>query len=346
MSVEIIYSFPVYASFVRNDEALFKENFLVRSFHFNQKNKLWIPFELLRHILFCLRHVRRTKAYISFFAGYSSLVPSVLAKVFNKPHIIILGGTDCTSIPEINYGNYRKIFLGWCTRKSIELATTLLPVSQNLIISDYTYTRSVNAIQGFKHFCNKVQAKIEVVPLGYNHQLFHKKANKVPNSFLCVAQITKANYYRKGIDLIIELAREFPSCSFTIIGNSGFVFNNLPENLTILPFVSYDELAAFYSRSEYYLQLSMMEGFPSALCEAMLCECIPIVSKVGAMAEIVGEDGFILHHKDIDELHTLIREALKCNRIEKGKLARERIMKYYSVNVRKRIIEVITGELT
>ena len=43
----------------------------------------------------------------------------------------------------------------------------------------------------------------------------------------------------------------------------------------------------------------MSEGFPNALCEAMLSGCIPIVSNVGAMPKIVKETGYLLLKKDI-----------------------------------------------
>jgi glycosyltransferase involved in cell wall biosynthesis len=345
MKHNVFYSFPVYASFVRKDEHLLKQYYSVQSFHFNQKKKWGIPLEFFRHFIYILIQINRINLFVSFFAGYSSFIPALLARIIGKPHFIILGGTDCTSLPEIRYGNFRKFFLGYCTRKSIEWSTHLFPVSENLIDTEYTYTESINRKQGYKNFCGKNLPPFTTISLEYDSTQFQCKTIKTPHSFLCVAEINEANYYRKGIDLIIELAKNFPDCRFTIIGNTGFPFSDLPENLTILPFIKYDELVEYYSNSEFYLQLSMMEGFPSAPCEAMLCECIPIVSHVGAMPEIVGRSGFILYKKDVNELIALVNKALLADKLILAKAARQQIIQHYSSPNRLRLIDTINQHL-
>lgn len=340
----IVFSYPVYISFVRKDEALLKKNFRVVSFWFNQTpTSLLLSF--IRQFIQLLSNYN-TKAYVSFFAGYSSFLPALFARITNKPHILILGGTDASSIPEIDYGNYRKRILGFFTRKSVEWSTHLLPVSKNLIDSEYTYTSTTHPKQGIKNFCKIGNQYIEVVPIGYDSNLFSRKHPKENNLFLCVAQLNKANYYRKGIDLIFQLAQSFPEYQFLIVGNTGMHFDQLPKNLSIIPGVSYDELVKYYSRARYYLQLSMMEGFPSAPCEAMLCECVPIVSAVGAMPDIVGDCGFIVYHKDINEITSAVQKAIACDAEELGKKARQRIISNYPMHVRERFVEIIQSAIT
>jgi glycosyltransferase involved in cell wall biosynthesis len=89
--------------------------------------------------------------------------------------------------------------------------------------------------------------------------------------------------------------------------------------------MAHQELPSFIANKRFYLQLSMSEGFPNALCEAMLSGCIPIVSNVGAMPFIVGETGYVLNKKDPDLLVQHINHALESNLPELSLKARNRI---------------------
>ncbi|MEK6616903.1 MAG: glycosyltransferase [Bacteroidota bacterium] len=77
------------------------------------------------------------------------------------------------------------------------------------------------------------------------------------------------------------------------------------------------------------MQISMSEGFPNALCEAMLCECIPIVSNVGAMPEIVSYCEFILMNRNVIALRDIISKALASDRQMLSRIARNNILKRY-----------------
>ena len=68
--------------------------------------------------------------------------------------------------------------------------------------------------------------------------------------------------------------------------------------MILIPKITQRELINYFSMSRFYLQLSFSEGFGNALCEAMLCECVPIGSNVGAIPFIINDTGFILKKKD------------------------------------------------
>jgi len=341
MAKNVFYTFPVYISFVRNDEALLKRHFKVKSFYFKQ-NPVKLPFYFVKLFLSLLFNIRKTDIYVSFFAGYSSYLPAIFAKLTKRPHLIILGGTDCVSFPEMNYGNFRKPFLGYCTRFSIKFATHLAPVDASLRECEYKYLTDQQRRQGYLEYCNNPTTPFTVINIGYDQNRFYCKEEKLANSFLTVGQMNKANFLRKGIDLIIFLANRNPHCNFTIVGDSpGMDYGIVPENVKLLPFVPYEKLREIYATHRFYLQLSIMEGFPSAPCEAMLCECVPIVSSVGALPEIVGETGFILKVKDKDKLETIIQSALNSDLDFLGKAARNRIISKFPLQTRNKLIEVI-----
>ncbi len=68
----------------------------------------------------------------------------------------------------------------------------------------------------------------------------------------------------------------------------------------------------------------------------MLCECVPIVSAVGGMPDIVNDCGYILKRKDENELYALINEALNKTDVSTfGKKARKRIEENYTFEKRK-----------
>ena len=128
----------------------------------------------------------------------------------------------------------------------------------------------------------------------------------------------------------------FPECTFTILGVPEWKKLEIKsQNVVVLPPAKNDDLIEIYSQHQYYLQLSMAEGFPNALCESMLCGCIPIVSDVFSMPEIIGDSGYVLKERNIDQLKSLILNALKDPSSIKSELARNRIKENYTLTERK-----------
>ena len=103
----------------------------------------------------------------------------------------------------------------------------------------------------------------------------------------------------------------------------------------MLDAVKNEELIDIFSSCEFYLQLSMAEGFPNSLCEAMLCECIPIGSNVFSIPEIIGDSGFVLKNRSGDELKQILQQALNADKDVLKKKARLRITENYTLESRK-----------
>src|SRR4030095_949960 len=82
-----------------------------------------------------------------------------------------------------------------------------------------------------------------------------------------------------------------------------------------------------YSSHQFYLQLSIAEGFPSAICEAMLCECIPIGSNVAAIPMIISNNGFIVEKRDDTLILEIVEQAIHYgDKVEMGRSARNHII--------------------
>ena len=87
------------------------------------------------------------------------------------------------------------------------------------------------------------------------------------------------------------------------------------------------------SAATFYLQLSLSEGFPNALCEAMLCGCIPIVSDVSSMPGIVADKGLVVKHRRVDDVVAVLEQALligATGRDQRSTEARVRIVDHFT----------------
>lgn len=326
------------SSFVLQDAEMLSEKHQVKLLLFRSYPKWKAPLELIRHKILLLFTLPRYHLIICQFAGYHSFFPLLFGKFFRIPVLIICGGTESVSFPSIRYGNFHKKLLAWFTAYSLRHATHLAPKHPTLIDYGYTYDESQPSRQGIKAFIKNFNTPFTIIPNGYDAQFYSPSGVKTPASFLTVAAGIELPFTipLKGIDLILKVAPSFPECSFTIAG--------CPENFSppvSLPNVNWihiknrEHLLQLYRYHEFYLQLSMSEGFPNAVCEAMLCGCIPVTSDVNALPDIVGDAGFMIHHRSAEELRQTLHKALACDRKQFSEKARNRIADLFPLDSRK-----------
>lgn len=324
--------------------ALLERTYQVVPFVFAPRRKWLTPWVLVRQLLFLLRHQPHAAACVVQFGGYHSFLPALLGSMIQVPVMIVLGGFDCASFPSFHYGAHHRFPMGWVTRAAMRLATRLVAVSDNLVLSEskYSLTEGDPRRQGYRAFGPSITTPCTVLAYGYNAERFKPNDLRKPRSFLTVAQMNSANFHRKGVDLMFALAERFPDCSFTLVGNSPSMrYDRVPPNVELIGSVQYNELPMIYAHHVFYLQLSIWEGFPSAPCEAMLCGCVPIVSNVAALPEIIGDTGFVLQTRDIEVLTPLVDQALRSDVQDLSSKARERIIERYPEQIRNRLVVLV-----
>ena len=330
---KVIYFYVGLSTFVKKDIDILASKYTVSVFDFYvAADAKWkILFRFMHQLLFLLRHAVSFRLVVCQFAGYHSLLPILFAKIFRRPSLIVAGGTECMAFPSIGFGNFQRPYLRSFTRWSLKHCTHIAPKHETLWYCTYTYTNDDYPAQGIRYFIPGIQTPHTVIYNGYDPEHYRDTGRIRQNNFLTVTASMEYGFQKtlKGIDLILQLAPSFPDATFTIVGASSLDLPDTPPNVVLYPKQGANELIALYGESRFYLQLSLAEGFPNALCEAMLCECIPIGSQVFSIPEIIADTGYILQKKNHSMLQELIGKALKEYDSSRGKRARQRILEHY-----------------
>ena len=335
---QMLFIYPRLTSFVKRDIEVYEKKYSISLFEFNPSYKWKTPFTFIHQFIYLLLFGWKPTIYLSYFGGYHSFLPSVFSRLYKKKHMIIVGGTDAVSFPSISYGNFNHPLITHFTKWSYHLSHVLVPVHETLAYCNYSYTADDYPAQGIQYHCQNLKTPVVPVNNGYRYHIWNNlNSERIPNSFLTVALTMGDAYFkRKGIDLILELARHFSNYSFAIVGVDKIEgLGEIPENVNLIPPVPFEELEQIYNSYQYYMQLSICEGLPNALCEAMLCGCVPIGSSAMSIPEIISSSGYLLKEKNISraiELFHAIKEEEWENRSEK---ARMKIITDYPIEKRK-----------
>ncbi|HSY75386.1 MAG TPA: glycosyltransferase family 4 protein, partial [Bacteroidia bacterium] len=301
-----------------------------------------------RQKLFLLRNIWSADLLVCEFAAYQSYLPALYGWLFGKPCLIVVGGTDAHYFPGIGYGNWQKRFLKTFTAESFKLCTHIAPKHKSLMFSEYHYDETEPKQQGIYARLPNLKTPYTEIPNGYDAVKWKCILPKKKNTFITVTGGLEYSFQQslKGIDLILEVAPLFPECEFIILGaESPDILPKQLPNVKAIPPVKNDELIAIFSGCEYYMQLSMAEGFPNSICEAMLCECIPIGSEVFSIPEIIGDSGFVLKKRDVNLLRQLIGDALLADKAALMKKARARIADNYTLAQRTEKLSALCANL-
>lgn len=347
--MNILHTYLHFSTFVRKDESILKDAGRVHSYAFKVDRKHHLPLRLIEQLFFLLRKGWSFDLFVCQFAGYHSFLPCLFARITGKKSIIISGGTDCVSFPGIGYGNFNRPVLKNFTAWSFRLCDHMAPKHSTLFACDYRYDPNEPASQGVQAFLPEIHLPYTVIENGYDPEKWKAQSNaRTPNSFFTLSGAFEYPFQvaLKGIDLILEVARRFPEYRFTIAGVPKGI--ELPEhspNVTVLPPIPNAELSAEYSKHTFYLQLSMAEGFPNALCEAMLCGCTPVVAGVFSMPEIVNGEGYILEHRSVHELEVLLKHVEPRNPEKIRQLIASRFTETRRRELLLRLIEKVTGSM-
>lgn len=337
---KILYIKITNSSFIHLDEEILNEGFIVKSILLNFTNFSKSVWSLFRMLAFIAWNLKNSEIVFIRFADYYAAVLAIICKVFRLKLVIVVGGYDAVHIPEYHYGVYDSKLRGACVKFAFNNANLILPNNPTLIKNVNSFSNSYHREEGVLHFAPNTKAKIMVIYNGFKQNFWNfSDKTRTQNIAITVAITPDYKTFKlKGIDLFLEAANYFPTKQFIVVGiREGLLAENnvsVPSNVEIYARTDADQLRNFYHKSKIFCLLSLTEGMPNVLCEAMLCGCIPVGTAVNSIPEIIGESGFVIKQNDLKEI---------CAQIELGFLADDsfalkasnRISENYSFERRK-----------
>lgn len=320
--VLFVYSRP--ARFVTIDRDLVRERWGVRE---------WAQPGRWANPLAVLREVRRVDAVIGWFASWHTFWPITIAWLLRKPSLLIVGGFDTAALPEIGYGyqsgGIARPLSRWIMRRAQRLMTN----------SEYSR----------EELLRNAGIAAEVVPHGVPDLPGATAGGERMQVALTVSNVARISLERKGLRAFVEAAAQAPEVSFVLVGKwvddavEGLRAGAGP-NVTFAGRVTDEELARLYRTAATYVQASRHEGFGMAVAEAMLAGCIPVVTRAGALPEVVGEAGVYVESNEPADVADGVRRALGLGG-EARQRARARIIEHFPLERRRKGLQGLVAEL-
>jgi glycosyltransferase involved in cell wall biosynthesis len=324
--VNVLFTSTLVTSFIREDITLLRKH--VHVDHLMTRG--------LRAPIAVLMRMPRADVTFTWFASVYSCVVVALARVFGKPSVIVVGGVDASREPEIGYGIWLSPWKSVLVRWAMRHATRLLVV-------DPFFEGEVRRLAGYDG------TNIRYVPTGYNASRWRPEGVKEPMVLTVAGCHDRARMKKKGVDLLFEAAGLLPATRFVVIGIHAHLLEEVrrsaPANVEIIPFVAQEELLEWYRRAAVYCQPSYTEGLPNSLCEAMLCGCVPVGTRVGGIPTAIAGTGFLVEYGNAQALSGALQQALAADP-GLGMRARDHIATNFSLERREQSLLQVLRECT
>jgi len=327
---KLLLVYPHYSSFVKTDAEILSSRYKVIPYHFKPaRGAMAVVTALIRQFFFLALHIRKFSLVYIWFADQHSLLPVLFARLTGRRSYLVIGGYDVCRIKALNYGVFCSKLRGWAAIISMKQSTLNLAVSHHVARKVKAFTRQSNlalvyncvSLPGYqteefrggppealvlpaeKRSFPEPDGKTTPAPGGKVTPDPEGKVTPGPEGtapqarkmVLTVAKVDSERTFRlKGLDTFIEVAGLLPEISFCIAGFGGekpaWLSIPLPPNLMVTGDLPHDQLPQYYLQSLIYCQFSRSESFGIALAEAIHYGCLPLITRVGGMPEIVRDD--------------------------------------------------------
>ena len=319
----VLFVYPFPATFIQRDLTVLQTFCEVRPLLFSRRSQYptLLKSILSADIIYC------------WFALPFAAVAAIAARLLGKKVIVVAGGWDIARIPELGYGRL-------LTKRGLAIARLSLGVPDLVLAFSESSKTTIREVAP--------RSPVRLAYLGVDADLFHPTEKE--DLVVTVAQVSRENVRRKGLRTLVDAAKEVPDARFIIVGRHlDDAVDELrtvgPSNVRFIGEVSDTDLREILGRARVYVQASYTEGFGVALAEAMASGCVPVVTRRGAIPEVVGDTGLYVDYGDPHELAHAIREGLHS---QLGARARARVLDRFTIArrldaLRKAVLDLADG---
>lgn len=272
-----------------------------------------------------------------WFAGKHAGISVLLAGFLHKASIVVVGGYDAARVPEIGYGL-------WAVGGPLDKALARLALKRagRVLVVDPSLKDDLVRNAGING------SNVDYVPTGYDYNYWVPYSEK-EDIVLTVGEVNWTNVRRKGFETFVRAAAYVPEARFVLAGKHAddsieYLRSISPQNVEFTGWLSREELRDLYGRAKVYCQLSLYEGLPNALCEAMLGGCVPVGTRRNGIPTAIGDTGFYVPYGDPEATAEAVKKALRAPR-EQGLRARQRIKSLFPLERREKELLKIINEL-
>lgn len=325
MNLRLLFVHNYPTRFVQIDRSLLSERYDVQEWYQRGRHV---------HVPALARAVAQCDLVFGWFASWHTFFPIVLARALGRPAVLVVGGYDTANMPEIGYGHQRGGFKRWLARTTMQQADAL--------VTNSCYARD-EAIRN-------AHVQRDRVTVIYHGLAGDRAANGNHNENLVITAgtVDHANLSRKGLEAFTRAAAFLPAFRFALIGAwrtdaISYLCSLAPANVQFTGWLTDAELSGYFSRAQVYVQASRHEAFGLAVAEAMLHACVPVVTRAGALPEVVGDAGIYVQEGTPAAVADGVRRAL--NEGERlGRRARDRVRREFPLEERrKRLFDLVEG---
>jgi glycosyltransferase involved in cell wall biosynthesis len=324
----ILYVHSRKASFVAIDREILTERYELEDLY--QPGRAPNPIKVIGGVL-------RADLVFGWFASWHTFFPITLAWLLRKPSVLVIGGFDVASMPDIGYGHQQGGLRRWASRFIFARATRLV-------------TNSNYSLEEIERNTDVPPARVTVVHHGVPDPFGELPAEPRNRMALTVGAVDEGTLVQKGQIAFADASGELPDVSFVLAGK--WLDNAVEElrnrggpNFELTGWLPDEELLDRYRRAAVYVQASRHEGFGMAVAEAMLAGCVPVVMNVTAMPEVVGDAGVYIESQDPEDVADGVRRALELGP-PAAAAARERILTSFPMERRREgILRVVEEAL-